>query len=201
MGWLGRCYGLSCNNVGAIEVVTADGRLLRVDAGTEPDLFWALRGGGAASAWSPISSCGSSRSARSMPASCGGRSSVAPPGFPCQPTALRPEAADSDHDRAADVRIRRKAIASPVSSSQQSKISSTWSELAAVACSGLAWPFLSRPSCTAADLAAYAMRLAGDRLHAGVHADLRAVTALVDRHPAHLRPTRIDTNVSRRAAT
>lgn len=82
MGWLGRCYGLSCNNVGAIEVVTVDGRLLRVDAGTEPDLFWALRGGGAASAWSPISNCGSSRSARSMPASCGGRSSVAPPGSP-----------------------------------------------------------------------------------------------------------------------
>ena len=30
----------------AIELVTADGRLVRVDADTEPDLFWALRGGG-----------------------------------------------------------------------------------------------------------------------------------------------------------
>jgi hypothetical protein len=46
MGWLGRAYGLSANNVEAIELVTADGHLVRADACTEPDLFWALRGGG-----------------------------------------------------------------------------------------------------------------------------------------------------------
>ena len=46
MGWLGRAYGLSANNVEAVELVTADGRLVRADACTEPDLFWALRGGG-----------------------------------------------------------------------------------------------------------------------------------------------------------
>jgi hypothetical protein len=46
MSWLGRAYGLSANNVEAIELVTADGRLVRADAYTEPDLFWALRGGG-----------------------------------------------------------------------------------------------------------------------------------------------------------
>src|SRR5208337_3088379 len=46
MSWLGRAYGLSANNVEAIEMVTADGRLVRADACTEPDLFWALRGGG-----------------------------------------------------------------------------------------------------------------------------------------------------------
>ena len=46
ISWLGRTYGLSANNVQAIEAVTADGRLVRADAYHEPDLFWALRGGG-----------------------------------------------------------------------------------------------------------------------------------------------------------
>jgi FAD binding domain len=46
LGWLGRRYGFSCNLVRTIELVTADGEQRRVDAGDEPDLFWALRGGG-----------------------------------------------------------------------------------------------------------------------------------------------------------
>jgi FAD/FMN-containing dehydrogenase len=46
ISWLGRAHGLEANNVAAIQVVTADGRLLRADADTETDLFWALRGGG-----------------------------------------------------------------------------------------------------------------------------------------------------------
>jgi hypothetical protein len=46
MGWLARKYGLQANSVTAIELVTADGRLVRTDAEHEPDLFWALRGGG-----------------------------------------------------------------------------------------------------------------------------------------------------------
>jgi hypothetical protein len=46
MSWLGRAYGLSANNVEAIEVVPADDRIVRADACTETDLFWALRGGG-----------------------------------------------------------------------------------------------------------------------------------------------------------
>jgi hypothetical protein len=46
LSWLARLHGLACNNVRAIELVTADGEQQRVDAGNEPDLFWALRGGG-----------------------------------------------------------------------------------------------------------------------------------------------------------
>ena len=45
MGWLGRMHGLQANSVTAIELVTADGRAIHVDAEHEPDLFWALRGG------------------------------------------------------------------------------------------------------------------------------------------------------------
>jgi FAD/FMN-containing dehydrogenase len=46
MGWLGRRYGFACNLVRAIELVTADGEQRRVDSDNDPDLFWALRGGG-----------------------------------------------------------------------------------------------------------------------------------------------------------
>jgi FAD binding domain-containing protein len=46
LSWLGRHYGFACNRVQAIELVTADGEPRTVDAENEPDLFWALRGGG-----------------------------------------------------------------------------------------------------------------------------------------------------------
>ena len=46
LSFLGRKYGLAASNVHAIELVTADGRLVRADREHEPDLFWALRGGG-----------------------------------------------------------------------------------------------------------------------------------------------------------
>jgi FAD/FMN-containing dehydrogenase len=46
MGWLARKHGLQANSVTALELVTADGHLIRTDAVHEPDLFWALRGGG-----------------------------------------------------------------------------------------------------------------------------------------------------------
>ena len=45
MSWMVRRYGLCCNTIVAADVVTADGRLVRVDRDTEPELFWALRGG------------------------------------------------------------------------------------------------------------------------------------------------------------
>jgi FAD/FMN-containing dehydrogenase len=46
VSWLGRRYGLASNSVTAVELVTADGDLIRVDADRQGDLFWALRGGG-----------------------------------------------------------------------------------------------------------------------------------------------------------
>jgi FAD/FMN-containing dehydrogenase len=46
LSWLGRRYGFACNRVRAVELVTADGEQRTVDAGNDPDLFWALRGGG-----------------------------------------------------------------------------------------------------------------------------------------------------------
>ena len=45
-GWLTRRFGLSCDNVEAFTLVTADSSLVRADSATNADLFWALRGGG-----------------------------------------------------------------------------------------------------------------------------------------------------------
>src|SRR5215467_2497371 len=45
-GWLTRRFGLSCDNVEGLGLVTADGSLVRCNARENPDLFWALRGGG-----------------------------------------------------------------------------------------------------------------------------------------------------------
>lgn len=46
IGWLSRRYGMQANAVAAIELVTADGALVRCDHDHHADLFWALRGGG-----------------------------------------------------------------------------------------------------------------------------------------------------------
>ncbi|QBD76673.1 FAD-binding oxidoreductase [Ktedonosporobacter rubrisoli] len=46
IGFLGRKFGLTCDNMLAAQIVLADGRLLTCDAKHYPDLFWALRGGG-----------------------------------------------------------------------------------------------------------------------------------------------------------
>ncbi len=46
LSWLGRRHGFACNRVRAIELVGADGEPKSIDAENDPDLFWALRGGG-----------------------------------------------------------------------------------------------------------------------------------------------------------
>jgi FAD/FMN-containing dehydrogenase len=45
-GWLSRSHGLAADNLRAVEVVTADGRVVNADETTHADLFWAVRGGG-----------------------------------------------------------------------------------------------------------------------------------------------------------
>jgi FAD/FMN-containing dehydrogenase len=46
IGWLARRYGLAANSVTAVGLVTPDGRLVHAGPDREPDLFWAVRGGG-----------------------------------------------------------------------------------------------------------------------------------------------------------
>jgi hypothetical protein len=45
-GWLSRSLGLSCDNVAGFKLVTADGSIVHASSRENPDLFWALRGGG-----------------------------------------------------------------------------------------------------------------------------------------------------------
>jgi FAD/FMN-containing dehydrogenase len=46
LGWLMGKYGLALDNLRSVELVTAGGKVLRASKDEEPDLFWALRGGG-----------------------------------------------------------------------------------------------------------------------------------------------------------
>lgn len=46
LSWFGRSRGVAANAIRSLEVVTADGEIVAADARTNPDLFWAIRGGG-----------------------------------------------------------------------------------------------------------------------------------------------------------
>jgi FAD/FMN-containing dehydrogenase len=46
LGWLMRRYGLVCDNLQSVEIVTADGRVRAAGANENADLFWGVRGGG-----------------------------------------------------------------------------------------------------------------------------------------------------------
>jgi len=46
LSWFGRAYGLAAHSIVAVELVDARGELRRITEGSDPELFWALRGGG-----------------------------------------------------------------------------------------------------------------------------------------------------------
>lgn len=46
LGWLMGRFGMACDNLTSVELVTADGDVVQVSDDTDPDLFWGLRGGG-----------------------------------------------------------------------------------------------------------------------------------------------------------
>ena len=64
IGWFSRKYGLTCDQFVSLEVVLASGEIIEVSADQHPELFWALRGAVAISAWSPGSPSGRSASGR-----------------------------------------------------------------------------------------------------------------------------------------
>ena len=45
-GWLSRLHGLACDNLISADLITADAKLLHISAAEDPDLFWAIHGGG-----------------------------------------------------------------------------------------------------------------------------------------------------------
>ena len=70
LGWLAGKYGLACDNLLAVDLVTADGRYLTANATEHADLFWGVRAGGGTSASSRPSNTASIPSARCWRVRC-----------------------------------------------------------------------------------------------------------------------------------
>ena len=64
IGYLARGYGLSIDNLLSADLVAADGKVVQTSETENDDLFWAIRGGGAISAWRRPSSSDCTRSTR-----------------------------------------------------------------------------------------------------------------------------------------
>ena len=67
-GWLGGKYGFTIDNLLSVDMVLANGKLVRVSAEDHPDLFWAIRGGSGNFGVATSSSTGCIRSVQSSPA-------------------------------------------------------------------------------------------------------------------------------------
>ena len=64
MGWLTRKFGMAIDNLVSAEMVVADGGSCRAAADENPDLFWAIRGGGGNFGVVTSSSSGCTKSVR-----------------------------------------------------------------------------------------------------------------------------------------
>ena len=107
LGHLMRRHGLTVDNLLAVDLVTADGEPLRVDADSEPELLWGCAAAAATSASPPprvpAAPCGADRARRAGVLAAGGRGQG-----PAGPARLRPGAPDeAGHHRGHDARPRR----------------------------------------------------------------------------------------------
>ena len=64
LGWLSGLHGATCDNLLAARLITADAKVLDVDDSRNPDLIWAIRGGGGNFEWPPSFNIGCIRSAK-----------------------------------------------------------------------------------------------------------------------------------------
>ena len=140
LSWLSRTYGVAANSVTAIEVVTADGQIIRTDADNDPALFWALRGGGGSFGIVTAIEFTLYPVPRSTPASCSGRSSGRPRCCTRGTTWRRAAGVDDDRRPAADAaadpgdpgaaaRTQVRAWSRPSTSATSARAPSCWQPL------------------------------------------------------------------------